>query len=203
MPDYQPLNLSSLCNVGAEILGENATPAIGAQTFHGLPFQISENGDCFLGFGDELNTEPATIPLNAGPKRIIVVHRLLESKIFEGDPVGRLVANYIFHYANGETVTAPIRERFEIAVVPPGWGQLPFLAWPDQQEIGALRATGRPKPRRRDRRTTICGSGKIRTRRRRWNPCKLSQRDRRLSSLPLRWGTSMKILSLEKRSAMS
>ena len=134
MPDYQPLNISSLCNVGAEILGENATPAIGEQAFHGLPFQISEDGDRFLGFGSEVNAEPITIPLNATPKRIIVVHRLLESQIFEGDPVGRLIANYVFRYANGETVSVPIRERFEIAVVPPGWGQLPFLAWPDQQD---------------------------------------------------------------------
>ena len=43
MPDYQPLNISSLCNVGAEVIDENATPAIGEQAFHGLPFQISEN----------------------------------------------------------------------------------------------------------------------------------------------------------------
>ena len=134
MPDYQTLNLSSHCNVGAEILGENANPAIGEQTFHGLPFQISENEDCFLGFGNKVNSEPVTIPLNATPKRIIVAHRLLESQIFEGDPVGRLIANYIFRYANGERVNVPIRERFEIAVVPPGWGQLPFLAWPDQQD---------------------------------------------------------------------
>ena len=134
MPDYQSLNLSSLCNVGAEILGENATPAIGAQTFHGLPFQIGAGGNCFLGFGNGTNTEPTVIPLNATPKRVIVVHRLLESKIFEGDPAGRLIANYVFRYANGETVSVPIRERFEIAVVPPGWGQLPFLAWPDQKD---------------------------------------------------------------------
>ena len=134
MPDYQPLNLSSLCNVGAEIISENATPATGEQTFHGLPFQISAGGNCFLGFGNEVNTEPIVIPLNATSKRVIVVHRLLESKIFEGDPVGRLIANYVFHYANGETVNVPIRERFEIAVVPPGWGQLPFLAWPDRQD---------------------------------------------------------------------
>ena len=80
MPDYQPLNLSSLCNVGAEIIGENVTPAMGTQTFHGLPFQIGVEGNCFLGFGNEINTEPAVIPLNATPKRIIVAHRLLESK---------------------------------------------------------------------------------------------------------------------------
>ena len=45
-----------------------------------------------------------------------------------------MVANYIFRYADGEAVSVPIRERFEIAVVPPGWGQMPFLAWADRQD---------------------------------------------------------------------
>ncbi|MCH8296031.1 hypothetical protein IH992_33550, partial [Candidatus Poribacteria bacterium] len=134
MQDYQPLDLSSFCNVGTTVIGENANPATGEQTFHGLPFQIGSGGNCFLGFGEGVNTDSISIPLNATPKRVIVVHRLLESKILEGDPVGRLIANYVFRYANGEEVSVPIRERFEIAVVPPGWGQLPFLAWPDQQD---------------------------------------------------------------------
>ena len=69
MPDYQPIDISSLCNVGAEILGENANPAIGEQTFHGLPFQIGEGDNSFVGFGNGANLEPATIPLNATPKR--------------------------------------------------------------------------------------------------------------------------------------
>ncbi len=138
MQDYQPLDLSSLCNTGPAILGENAKPAIGAQTFHGLPFQIGPSadagGNCFLGFGNDVNAEPVVVPLNATPKRVIVAHRLLESTIFEGDPVGRLIAHYVFRYANGEEVRVPIRERFEIAVIPPGWGQLPFLSWPDRKD---------------------------------------------------------------------
>ena len=122
MSDYQPIDISSLCNVSAEILGENANPAIGEQTFHGLPFQIGEGNNSFLSFGNGASLEPTAIPLNATPKRIIVVHRLLESKIFEGDPVGRLVANYIFRYANGETVSVPIRERFRDRCRPTGLG---------------------------------------------------------------------------------
>lgn len=138
MQDYQPLDISTLCNVGPEVLGENANPAMGGQTFHGLPFQIGMSGEtdekCFLGFGEGVNTDSIVVPVNARPKRIIAAHRLLESKILEGDPVGRLAANYIFRYANGEEICVPIRERFEIAVVPPGWGQFPFLAWPDQKD---------------------------------------------------------------------
>ncbi len=135
--DYQPLDLASLCNIGVDILDESANPAIGAQNFHGLPFQIGGQegiGNCFLGFGDGVNTEAACVPINATAQRVVVVHRLLESEISDGAPVGRLISHYRFRYADGTEVSVPIRERFEIAVVPPGWGQLPFLAWSDEKD---------------------------------------------------------------------
>lgn len=134
MQDYQPIPLSDLCNVGADILGEGATPAIGSQTFHGLPFQIGEGNTCFLGFGDGTNTESLRVPFAAKPRRVIVAHRLLETQIFDGEPIGKHIANYVFRYADGETVNVPIRERFEIASLPQGWGQQPFLAVPDHGE---------------------------------------------------------------------
>ena len=134
MQDYQPISLSALCNVGPEIIGENATPGVGTQTLHGLPFEIADGTDCFLGFGESVSTDPVQVPINANPKRVIFVHRLLESRIPEGEPIGRLIANYVFHYADGETVRVPIRERFEIGSVPQGWGQQTFLAIPDRQD---------------------------------------------------------------------
>ena len=48
MKDYQPISLSALCNVGAEVIGTNATPGVGAQTFHGLPFEIADGTSLFL-----------------------------------------------------------------------------------------------------------------------------------------------------------
>ena len=134
MQDYQPISLSDLCNVGAEIIGGNRTPSVGSQTFHGLPFDIAEGETCFLGFGENINTDPIEVPINESPKRVIFVHRLLESRIHEGEPIGRLIANYVFRYTDGETVSAPIRERFEIGSLPQGWGQQTFLAIPDQKE---------------------------------------------------------------------
>ena len=142
MQDYQPIALSTLCNVGAEIIGENATPGIGAQTFHGLPFDIAEGATCFLGFGEDVNTDPIQVPVGASPKRVIFVHRLLESGIPEGEPIARLIANYVFRYTDGETVSVPIRERFEIGSVPQGWGQQTFLAIPDRQESLSPRHEG-------------------------------------------------------------
>ena len=134
MQDYQPISLTDLCNVGTEIIGVNAALNTGQQTFHGLPFNISEGEKCFLGFGEDVNTNPIQIPVNATPKRVIVAHRLLESRIPEGEPIGKLIANYVFYYANGISMKVPIRERFEIGSIPQGWGQQTFIAIPDQKE---------------------------------------------------------------------
>ncbi len=134
MQDYQPISLTDLCNVDAEIIGANATPTVGQQTFHGLPFNISEGEKCFLGFGEGVNTDRIQVPINASPKRVIVAHRLLESRIHEGEPIGKLIADYVFYYANGHSMKVPIRERFEIGSIPQGWGQQTFIAIPDQKE---------------------------------------------------------------------
>ncbi len=134
MQDYQPISLTDLCNVDANIIGANATTNTGPQTFHGLPFHISEGEKCFLGFGNDVNTDPIQIPVNASPKRVIFVHRLLESRIHEGEPIGRHIADYVFQYADGEAESIPIRERFEIGSVPQGWGQQTFIAIPDTKE---------------------------------------------------------------------
>ena len=107
MKDYEPISLTDLCNVSTEIIGENATPSVGAQTFHGLPFDIAEGANCFLGFGEGVNTAPIQVSIGASPKRVIFVHRLLESRIPEGEPIGRLIANYVFHYTDGETESVP------------------------------------------------------------------------------------------------
>jgi len=59
-----------------------------------------------------------------------------------GHAVGQAVAEYAFHLGGGEVVAAPIRERFEIQVVPPGWGRLPFLAVTDTSDHNLARFGG-------------------------------------------------------------
>ena len=53
MQDYEPLDLSALCNAGTELLGEDQDPPRGSQRFRGLPFQIGPgdagDGPCFIG----------------------------------------------------------------------------------------------------------------------------------------------------------
>ena len=75
-------------------------------------------------------------------RRVIVAHRLLEPGAPAGHAVGQPVAEYVFHLAGGEVVTAPIRERFEIQVVPPVWGRQPFLAVTDTSDRNLPRFEG-------------------------------------------------------------
>jgi hypothetical protein len=90
-----------------------------------------------------VRTEPLTVPVGKTARRVIVAHNLRESQVGEGGPVGQVVAHYVFHLAGGEQIRVPIRERFEIAMGPPGWGQAPFLAVPDQKNSLMPRYEGR------------------------------------------------------------
>ena len=139
MPDYQPIDLGPFCNVGVDFLKAAAQPPLGAQTFHGLPFLIGRTdalaSHAFIGFGGGAETgSPVTVPIGSPAHCLIFAHTLLESQIAAGGAIGQVVAHYTFRFANGERVRTPIRERFEISIVPPPYGGTPFLALPDQQE---------------------------------------------------------------------
>ena len=132
MEAYQPLDLSRHCNAGVSLLHDETLP-LGSQTLHGLPFQIGPaqpTADrCLLSFGSEAVRE-MEIEVGCQANRIVFAHRLLESKIEQGGPIGEQVGEYVFHLKGGEEVRAPVRERFEICAVPPGRAT-PFLASPD------------------------------------------------------------------------
>jgi hypothetical protein len=130
---YQPVDLGAYCNAGVELVGGDQEPPIGDQVFHGLPFRIGDQRRAFVAFGTELNNAPRRIPIAAKAYSVIVAHRLLDSQLVTGGPVGETVATYIFRLADGSQHRVAIRERFEIADLPL-WGQLPFLAWPDQKD---------------------------------------------------------------------
>ena len=87
MADYQPLDLSALCNAGLEVLGANAKAPVGKQLFRGLPFLVNDNGsNCFIAL-DEASGR-VTIPINESARRVIIAHRLLDSDLMEGGPLG-------------------------------------------------------------------------------------------------------------------
>ena len=138
MHDYQPLDLNQFCNVGAAFIREGAEPAIGIQTWHGLPFVVGDAkpdpARCFIGFGSPGHAGAGvTIPVGVAARYVIFAHTLLESRVREGESIGHVIANYFFRFNDGQEEHVPIRERFEVALVPTWWGGLPFLAVPDDK----------------------------------------------------------------------
>ena len=139
MDDYSPLDISALANAGPEAMPERKAPGpagpdaaprdpardesppglpAGPTTFRGLPFLIGAPDAgrdsrrlIALGGGDE----PVEIAVGSEARRVIVAHRLLETAVSEGGPLGLPVADYVFRLASGREITVPIRERFEIA----------------------------------------------------------------------------------------
>ena len=139
MHDYQPLNLTQFCNVGTEFIREGAPPLIGSQTWHGLPFIVGsakpDPARCFIGFGEHAGAGASvTIPVSAAARYVIFAHALLESRVREGESIGHVVANYLIRFSDGQVEHVPIRERFEVALVPTWWGGKPFLALPDDKD---------------------------------------------------------------------
>jgi hypothetical protein len=143
MPSYEPVDLSAACNTGVEVLGdEPGDVPLGRVYLRGLPFLIGSEPPsaerCFL-----LPSAPTSVGIGRLAWRVIVAHRLIEPGAPAGHAVGQIVAEYAFHLAGGEVVVAPIRERFETQVVPPGWGRLPFLAVTDTNDHNMPRLAGK------------------------------------------------------------
>jgi hypothetical protein len=143
MPSYEPADLSAACNAGVDVLGDSPGDVpLGRVELRGLPFLIGPEPPsaqrCFL-----LPGVPVTVGIGRVARRVIVAHRLLEPGAPGGHAVGQAVADYVFHLAGGEVVTAPVRERFEIQVVPPEWGREPFLAVTDTSDYSLPRFEGR------------------------------------------------------------
>lgn len=83
MVDYQPLDLSALCNAGLDVLGDDSHAPIGSQTFRGLPFLVgSDQSKCFIAF--DSTSENITIPIDQSAQRVVMAHRLLDSNLMEG-----------------------------------------------------------------------------------------------------------------------
>ena len=116
MADYEPIDLSSRYNVGLPYLGDEGKPAIGQQSFRGLPFAVGDDAArCFVGLSDE-DSEVA-VEIGRPAHRVIFAHRLVSSDIPDNGPVGLHVADYVFTLAGGEEIAVPIREKFEISSV--------------------------------------------------------------------------------------
>ncbi len=142
MAGYEPVTLETVCNAGVDALEDAAGDLpLGQVTLRGLPFLIGSDTPskerCFV-----VPSSPVSIDVGRTARRVIVAHRLLKPAGPAGHGVGTPVADYVFHLAGGESVTVPIRERFEIQVVPTAWGSSPFLAVADSHDGKSARFEG-------------------------------------------------------------
>ncbi len=146
--DYEPIDLSALCNVGTTFAGPHAEKEFGSKTYHGLPFLVggrkAKRKKCLIGFGGKEGLrKPLTISLGRKARYVIFAHALIESKIPEGEHPGFVAAHYVFNFKGKEQSRAPIRERFEIICIPELWGQLPFCAQNDHKDYLMPRYEGK------------------------------------------------------------
>jgi hypothetical protein len=146
--DYEPVDLSGVCNAGLKTLEGLRQPPIGDQTFHGIPFRIGDPADaeapCFVVL--EPGDAAVSVPLGRTADRLIVAHRWLRSDGRDPDPPpGTPVAEYVVHLDDDTSETVPIRERIEIgAVAEEGWdGNSPFAAAGTSEMVLVARYEGR------------------------------------------------------------
>ncbi|MCC7493804.1 MAG: CehA/McbA family metallohydrolase [Fimbriimonadaceae bacterium] len=145
--DYEALSLDDHLNAGLDLLPRHPAAPAGDVHLRGLPFRIGAAdpqaaGPRLLALGPGHRTSAVRLPIERAARRVIVLHSLLHSDLEQGGPLGVLAATYRFHLATGEAVEVPIRERFEIAVPQPPWGQYPFLAHPDHPDDTPSRDSG-------------------------------------------------------------
>jgi hypothetical protein len=133
-PDaYLPVDIAAYRNAGIDVLGGAPPPSVvGDQVFFGLPFQMGEPASAVVLFGPGGHTHPLTIAIGQHARTVLVAHRLLGSQLQAGGPLAEPVATYNFHLQDSSCHIIEIRERFEIADLVT-FGQLPFLARPDQK----------------------------------------------------------------------
>ena len=131
-PDYLSVPLAEAANAPSGIIPEPTRPPAGSLLLRGLPFEIGpEPGRCLIHLGAQGGATEAELTVGLRARHLIFAHRLLSSRIREGDPPGQSVARITFIFEDGEQAVHTVRERFEVAEIPTGWGQLPFLALPD------------------------------------------------------------------------
>ena len=124
MADYEPLDISQWCNAGVSELGDGAEVPVGRQTMRGLPFLVGSDGAGSTGnvyIALDGSQEPLSVPIGRPARRVVLAHRMLETKVGDGGPTGTQVAEYVFRLAGGRVERVPIRERFEIGAMRTAW----------------------------------------------------------------------------------
>lgn len=129
--DYEPIELAAWGNAGDEALDGDLPIPGGRRSFHGLPFLIGGPDGGAPGYVLlEPGADDVVVPLGRTATNVIVAHRRLADRSDEADPsLGEVVAVYGIELEGRPPIEVPVREGFEVTVVPGGWGwRAPILA---------------------------------------------------------------------------
>ena len=149
--DYEIIDISALCSAGTECLpGED--PLLGEQTMRGLPFSVgspdgNSSAKCYISLAE--GDSSITLPIGKTAHNVIFAHRQLETEQAANGPIGVHVADYVIRFEDSESVTVPIRERYEISAVGDRQGisrygvGYPYIAVTDQGDQLIPRYEGR------------------------------------------------------------
>ena len=102
MKDYQPLDLTNICNTEADKINLGISYEQGKSTMRGIPFIIGNNANNNMIVVSSQKIGTIKIPIETQANRIIVAHRLLE--VSQDAPTGIKVADYIFNYDDGSKI---------------------------------------------------------------------------------------------------
>lgn len=131
--DYEPIDLSSWCNAGWEALGDPTPTKRGAVILRGLPFVLGGSAPEQALVMLDASLPQVNVDIGRRARFVIIAHRQLARRHGMWS-VGDEAARYRLVFGDGSVHEAAIRERFEIQAIDAGWGQLPFLAVPDQED---------------------------------------------------------------------
>jgi hypothetical protein len=158
--EYEPLDLDGLRDAPADLFAPAPSSGIGSRMLRGIPFDLGPDDPrradrAYLGFGDGLTGGPTRITIGRPCRTVIVAHALVDSQVQANGPLGIPVADYAFELADGTVELVPIREMFEIGIVPqtaetargPDWlveriAAHPYLAVPDRYDSRTTRRSG-------------------------------------------------------------
>ncbi|HEU5087384.1 MAG TPA: hypothetical protein VFT99_08055, partial [Roseiflexaceae bacterium] len=93
MLDYEPLDLSSVCNADFSLYEGRRQLTAGHHLLRGLPFQIGHEsfpgGACLI---DLKQCSQVAVPLNKAARTLVFAHALLDTHLLQNGPVGSVVA---------------------------------------------------------------------------------------------------------------
>src|SRR5579862_607815 len=122
MSEYEPLDLSPYFNAGTSTLNVEDIQR-GLHLRRGLPFQFSDDPQRYC---IAPSTSSVRVEVDRLARHLVFAHRPLAASS-EIVGLGATVAEYRFHLEGDRNISARVRHRFEITVVPTDWGLLPFL----------------------------------------------------------------------------